>query len=127
MRQVNKAVGGNDRQRFDRLVRALLLWGLAFGTFITCVYALFGAPFAGSFSTDPAVVATTLTYLPWAVGLPLIGVTSYVYDGIYVGATWTRALLITMVAAFATYALVLWAAGSLGNKDRKSTRLNSSH
>src|SRR3546814_4894828 len=56
-----EAVGGNDRQRFDRLVRALLLWGLAFGTFITCVYALFGAPFAGSFSTDPAVVATTLT------------------------------------------------------------------
>src|SRR3546814_8556784 len=106
MRQVNKAVGGNDRQRFDRLVRALLLWGLAFGTFITCVYALFGAPFAGSFSTDPAVVATTLTYLPWAVGLPLIGVTSYVYDGIYIVATWTPPLLITMFAAFATYALV---------------------
>lgn len=110
-----EAVGGNDRRRFDRLIRALLLWGLAFGALVTGVYALVGAPFAGSFSTDTAVTATTLTYLPWAIWLPLIGVTSYVYDGIYVGATWTRALLVTMVAAFATYALVLWAAGPLGN------------
>ena len=72
-------------------------------------------PLKQSGGTDPAVTATTLAYLPWAVWLPLIGVTSYVYDGIYVGATWTRALLVTMVAAFTTYSLVLWAAGSLGN------------
>ncbi|PWG03772.1 MATE family efflux transporter [Sphingosinicella humi] len=110
-----EAVGGKDRRRFDRLIRALLLWGLGFGALVTGAYILFGAPFAASFSTDPAVTATTLAYLPWAVWLPLIGVTSYVYDGIYVGATWTRALLVTMVAAFTTYALVLWAAGSLGN------------
>lgn len=110
-----EAVGGKDRPRFDRLIRALLLWGLGFGALVTGAYILFGAPFAASFSTDPAVTATTLAYLPWAVWLPLIGVTSYVYDGIYVGATWTRALLVTMVAAFTTYSLVLWAAGSLGN------------
>ena len=111
-----EAVGARDRARFDRLVRALLLWGLGFGAFITLVYALAGAPFAASFSTDPAVTATTLAYLPWAVLLPLLGVSSYVFDGIYVGATWTRALLVTMAAAFAVYALaLLLAAGPLGN------------
>jgi MATE family multidrug resistance protein len=110
-----EAVGARDRERFDRLVRALLLWGLGFGAAISLVYALVGAPFAASFSTDPAVTATTLAYLPWAMALPLLGVTSYVFDGIYIGATWTRALLVTMAAAFALYAGLLLVTGTLGN------------
>ena len=110
-----EAVGARNRARFDRLVRALILWGLAFGATISLVYALAGAPFAASFSTDPAVTATTLHYLPWAVLLPLLGVTSYVFDGIYIGATWTRAMLLTMAAAFALYGLLLLVTGPLGN------------
>ena len=110
-----EAVGGRDRDRFDRLVRALLLWGLAFGMIVSLVYWLAGPAFAASFSTDPAVVATTLDYVGWAVLLPVLGVTSYVFDGIYVGATWTRAMLLTMAAAFAVYALLLVATGPLGN------------
>ena len=110
-----EAVGARDRERFERLVRACLAWGLALGGLISLVYALLGAPFAASFSTDPAVTAATLHFLPWAVLLPLIGVSSYVFDGVYVGATWTRALLATMAAAFAVYALLLLAAGPMGN------------
>jgi len=110
-----EAVGARDRALFDRLVRALLLWGLAFGAAISLVYALAGAPLAASFSTDPAVAATTLVYLPWAVLLPLAGVAAYVFDGIYIGATWTRALLATMAAAFALYGALLLVTGPLGN------------
>ena len=110
-----EAVGARDRRRFDALVRALLLWGLAGGALFSAVYAALGARFAASFSTDPAVVATTLTYAPWAVLVPLLGVASYVFDGIYIGATWTRAMLLTMAAAIAVYALLLFAAGGLGN------------
>ena len=110
-----EAAGARDRSRFERIAAACLLWGLALGAVISLLYAAFGAPFAASFSTDPAVVATTLTYLPWALLLPLIGVASYVYDGIYIGATWTRAMLLTMAAAFAVYALLLLVTANLGN------------
>jgi len=110
-----EAVGARDRDRLDRLIRALILWGLAFGAAISLLYAVGGAPFAASFSTNPAVATTTLVYLPWAVLLPVLGVTSYVFDGVYVGATWTRAMLLTMVAAFAIYGLLLLVTGPLGN------------
>jgi MATE family multidrug resistance protein len=110
-----EAVGRRERHQFQRLVRALLLWGLGFGTLISLAYAVAGAPFAASFSTDAAVAATTLFYLPWAILLPLVGVTSYVFDGIYIGATWTRALLVTMAAAFAIYGTLLLVTGPLGN------------
>jgi MATE family multidrug resistance protein len=110
-----EAVGARDRRRFDSLVRALLLWGLAGGALFSAGYAALGARFAASFSADPAVVATTLAYAPWAVLLPLLGVTSYVFDGVYIGATWTRAMLATMAAACAVYAAALLAAADLGN------------
>jgi MATE family multidrug resistance protein len=110
-----EAVGAGDRQRFSRLVRALLLWGLAGGTLVSLVYGLLGDRFAASFSTSPAVVATVLGYSFWAALLPLAGVTSYVFDGIYIGATWTRGLMLTMVAASAFYLLLLFALQPLGN------------
>jgi MATE family multidrug resistance protein len=110
-----EAVGARDRSRFEALVRAILGWGLAGGLLITLLYVVAGAPFAASFSTDPAVAATALTYLPWAMLLPVLGVTSYVFDGIYIGATWTRAMLGTMIAACALYGLLLLVTGPLGN------------
>ncbi|HEY5723906.1 MAG TPA: MATE family efflux transporter [Allosphingosinicella sp.] len=110
-----EAVGARDRALFRRLVRSLLLWGLAGGALISLVYYFAGEPFAASFSKDPGVVATTLTYFPWAILLPLLGVSSYVFDGIYIGATWTRALLLTMVAAVSVYGALLLATGTLGN------------
>jgi MATE family multidrug resistance protein len=110
-----EAVGAKDRRRFDSLVKALLLWGLAGGALFSLIYAGAGARFAASFSTDPVVMATTLTYVPWAVLLPVLGVSSYVFDGIFIGATWTRALLITMAAACAVYAALLFAAAGMGN------------
>jgi len=110
-----EAMGARDRRRFDRLVPALLLWGLAGGAAISLVYWLAGAPAAASFSTDPAVAATAVTFLPWVVLLPVVGVSPYIYDGVFIGATWTRALLITMAAAFAVFALLLLVTGPLGN------------
>ena len=110
-----EAVGARDRARFERLVRASVGWGLGLGAVISLAYAVAGARFAASVSTDPAVVATTLNYVRWAIPLPLIGVAAYVFDGVYIGATWTRALLATMIAAFAIYSLLLLVTGPLGN------------
>jgi MATE family multidrug resistance protein len=110
-----EAVGAKDQRRFDALVRALLLWGLAGGALFSLLYAAAGASFAASFSTDPAVVAATLAYVPWAILLPVLGVSSYVFDGIYIGATWTWAMLLTMGAACAVYAALLLAAADMGN------------
>lgn len=70
---------------------------------------------AGSFSTAPSVIATTRTYIGWAVALPLLGVASFVFDGVFIGASWTRAMLISMGAALAVFLLALVATAPLGN------------
>jgi MATE family multidrug resistance protein len=110
-----EAVGAGDRRRFDAAVRAALVWGGVTGLAVSAAYALGGARLAGAFSTDPQVIAATGDYALWLAVLPLLGVASFVFDGVFVGAGWTRAMLGTMAAALALYLALLASLAPLGN------------
>ena len=110
-----EALGGGRRGEFGRLVRADLLWAWAFALAIALAYALFGRQFAASFSTAQAVVATVQHYIGWAVLMPVVGVTSFVFDGVFIGSSWTRAMLVSMAVALAGFLLMLWLARAAGN------------
>jgi MATE family multidrug resistance protein len=110
-----EAAGAKDRAEFAALTRAILLRGLAAAAFVSLLYLALGGRIAASFSTDPEVVAVAREHMIWLVLVPLAGVASFVYDGVFVGATWTRAMLGTMAAAAGVYGLLLWLAAPLGN------------
>jgi len=110
-----ETIGARDRGDFDKTVRGILLRGIGTALIVTGLFALASGPIVGSFSTDPAVVATVQRYDIWLLALPLAGVASFVMDGVFVGATWTRAMLATMAAAFTAYGVMLWLTAPLGN------------
>jgi len=110
-----EALGARDRSRFTATVRSALLWGAVMGLVLTLGYALGGRSLAAAFTTAPEVITATATYAPWLVLLPLLGVSAYVLDGVFVGAGWTRAMMGTMLAAMAVYAVLLWELHPWGN------------
>jgi len=110
-----EAVGARRREHFRMTVRSALFWGGVMGLALTLAYALAGRRLAAAFNTDPQVIAATATYAPWLTMLPLLGVSAYVLDGVFVGAGWTRAMMATMLAAMAAYALLLWLLHPMGN------------
>jgi multidrug resistance protein, MATE family len=110
-----EAKGGRDRAKFRAVVKVSLIWGNALGLVIGLAYLAIGGPLAASFSTDPEVARTAANYTIWIALLPVLGVTSFVLDGIFVGAAWTRALLVTMAGAMAFYCAMLWLASPLSN------------
>ncbi len=109
------AVGSVNAQHFRRLIRALLGWGLATGLAVALGFHVFGPSLAATFSTNPEVIASTRSYAVWLVVLPVLGAASFVLDGIFIGATWTRAMLATVGLGFAAYGLALYAFTPLGN------------
>jgi MATE family multidrug resistance protein len=110
-----EALGARDRPRFERIVRHVLVLAGACAVLIALVYLVGGARLAASFSTAPAVTAATGAYIGWSVVLPLAGVASFVLDGVFVGSSWTRSMLLTMAAALAAFVLALFLARPLGN------------
>lgn len=110
-----QAVGAGRRAWFKRLGFALQGWGLLTSIVIALIFLLSGQHLAASFSTSPEVIALTGAYTGWLVVLPLLGVTSFVLDGIFIGATWTRAMLLTVAIGFAGYLAALYLLQPWGN------------
>ena len=101
---VGKAIGQKNREALATSVRLSLKWSLYFAAGFALLYAA-GGPLLISLLTDlEAVREATIRYLPWLIVSPLVSVWSFLYDGVYVGATRAREMrdimLISTVAVF---------------------------
>jgi MATE family multidrug resistance protein len=57
----------------------------------------------------PAVRATAYHALPWLAALPLVGVWSYLLDGLFIGATRAREMRDGMLLSGLLFAALAWA------------------
>ncbi len=113
---VGRAVGAGNRRALRRSVTLALQWSLyvALGF---CLLFLAGGPLLIGVLTDLADVReTALRYLPWIVVSPLVSVWSFLYDGVFVGATRAREMRdIMVVSAFLVFLPAFWLLQPLGN------------
>ncbi|SFH05659.1 multidrug resistance protein, MATE family [Methylobacterium gossipiicola] len=109
-----QAVGARDPVGFRRAATLSLAWCLAFGAAIAGVSLAGGGAFIDAVTTSPEVRAMARLYLVPAALAPFVAALPFAFDGIYIGATWTRAMRNLMIAATAAYALALLAFHGLG-------------
>ena len=107
--------GADDRKGFAAYVRAIMLRGMATAGLVAIGFAILADPILASFAATDAVREVAQQLGPWLIVIPFAGVAGFVFDGVFVGASWTRALLLTMLGAFAIYALALWLTWPMGN------------
>lgn len=113
---VGKAVGARSREALQESVRITLRWS-AYVAAGFCVFFLVGGPLLVNLLTDlPQVRETTLRYLPWIVLSPLVSVWSFLYDGVFVGATRSREMRdIMLVSTFLVFVPAWYLLQFLGN------------
>ena len=108
--------GAGNNAAVRATVRRLFLWGAVVVAVFTAVYALGGEGFLHLLTDDNTVIAASGEYFPWALAVPLAGVAAFVWDGVFIGLTATRGMLVSSVFAavafFSTYFLLQ---PSLGN------------
>lgn len=109
-----QALGARDEADFRRASMLSLRWCLGFGIGVSLLALGGGHAFIDFVSTSEAVRAVAYQYLPLAALAPFIAATPFAYDGIYIGATWTRAMRNLMLAALAAYCATLLAVQALG-------------
>ena len=84
---------------------------------VTLAYLVAGPALIGLLTSLEPVREVALRYLPWLIALPLISVWSFLYDGVYVGITRSREMMLVMVASAAGLFLPAWYPFSdLGNR-----------
>ena len=104
---VGQAVGARNPAMLRRAARVSSGWALGGALLLALIFALFGPALIDILTTAPEVRAEARRYLPWLVAAPLIGIASWMFDGIFIGATLTGRMRRAMVESVAIYAVAL--------------------
>jgi MATE family multidrug resistance protein len=113
---VGRAVGARDRDGLLLAVRRTRYWSLLFAAGFTLAYLAGGTVLVDTLTDLPEVRAAAREYLPWLILSPLVSVWSFLYDGVYVGATRSRDMRDIMLGAAFLVFLPAWYLGlGLGN------------
>lgn len=113
---VGKAVGEQHRDALERAVRLALKWSLLFALGFCGLYLVIGPALIRILTDLPQVRSAALQFLPWLIISPLISVWSFLYDGVYVGATRARAMRnLMLLSTFAVFVPAWYLLQGLGN------------
>lgn len=105
-----------NKLAFDRVYNSLFAWGAIMAVVFTLVYAVGGNGFLMLLTNEAVVVQSAEAYFWWAVMIPIVSVSAFVYDGIFIGLTATRGMLVSsVISALVFFALYLALQSYLGN------------
>ena len=94
-----KYVGARNEKLLRRTVRQIFMWGAGLSLFFVVLYVVGGEPFLSLLTDDKTVIVAADGYFYWALLIPIVGFAAFMWDGIYIGATATRGMLISMFIA----------------------------
>ena len=111
-----KAYGAHNGIAFRETLRRLWMWMLIVTSAYTLLY-IGGGQWIVSLLTDEAqVLEASHNYLWWAWLIPAAGCVAFIWDGIFIGITATRGMLVSsFLSALAFFAVYLLAESALGN------------
>ena len=100
---VGQAVGARDPRGVRRAAVLASGWAGGAAVMLGATFALAGGALIDLMATDAQVRAQARLFLPWMAAAPLVGVASWMFDGIFIGATLTREMRRTMMLSVAIY------------------------
>ncbi len=104
---LGQAIGARAMTDVRRAARIAMQWGFGGAAILALIYAAVGGAIIDLMTTAPEARLDARHFLPWLALAPLIGVASWIFDGIFIGALQTRAMLRAMAISVAVYAAAL--------------------
>ncbi len=101
-----KYYGAGKEAMFRSTVRHLFGWGLLLCLLYTLFYIVCGGGIMQLLSDDTSVIAASATYMPWVWLIPFAGMAAFIWDGLYIGITASRGMLISSLVAAVVFFLV---------------------
>ncbi len=113
--RVGNAIARRSRPEFDRAVRLTGEFSLAAGVLLGALFLVAGGPMVALITASPEVRAEAMRFVPFVAAIPLVGMPSWLLDGIFIGATRGAALRKAGVAATVLYLALDLSLRPLGN------------
>jgi len=89
---VGRYYGAQDWKSFIKVIKYIFIWGTGLSFVYMLVYAFLGEAILHIYTNDQALIDRTLQFLPYVIFMPIVSFMAYIWDGIFVGMTATKAL-----------------------------------
>ena len=100
---VGNALGARARATLRRSALLSSLWGAAICAGLALCFAAFGGAAIDIMAVSPEVREAARLYLPYMVAAPIVGVSAWMLDGIFIGATRTTDMRNMMIVSAVLY------------------------
>lgn len=103
-----KFYGANNHRSLRFVVRRIFIWGAAMTIIFTAAYFVADSQIIALLTNDHNVIGAISDYSFWTRLFPIAGVAAFVWDGVFIGITATRGMLISSaIATFLFFAVYL--------------------
>ena len=105
---VGQAVGARARPVVRRAAVLTSQWGVAGSVALGLGFWFAGPAIIDLMAAEAEVREAARLYLPWVALGPVVGIASWMFDGIFIGATLTREMRNAMAVSVTVYGVALW-------------------
>lgn len=100
---VGRFFGARDYLGLKESVRRLLIWGAGFGLLFALIYLLLGNYLLQFFTKQTEVLTLGRDYLLWVSLIPLASFATFIWDGVFIGLTASKAMRNTVLISAALF------------------------
>lgn len=100
---VGQYFGAGLKRHMRRAALLATIWGVVVSVLMALGFALFGGMIIDTMTTAVDVRAGARAFLPYLVLCPVVGLASWMLDGVFIGATATRDMRNMMAISLAVY------------------------
>ncbi|RKU27436.1 MATE family efflux transporter [Candidatus Poribacteria bacterium] len=112
---IGKYKGAGDLRRIKDSIRHIFLFGFIFSGLFSLIFLLYDDKLLYLFTDKQELISQTKPYLIWIIIAPVINITAYIWDGIYLGATASKSLRNSMFVAMVLFLCSIYVLSPYGN------------
>jgi MATE family multidrug resistance protein len=105
---VGRFKGAQDSFNLKKVIKYSFQWGIGLGIIVSLVYLFFNKQILALYTNQNNVIQIAQNFIIWIVIAPVINSISFIWDGIYIGATATREMLISMAVSTLIFFLPIY-------------------
>ncbi len=105
---VGKYFGAKNWKKFEQAIRYSFYWGFVLATFYALLYYFAGEWLVGIYTDKMDLIEATKPYLVWTLTMGFAGVAAFVWDGVFIGMTASKAMRDSVVLSLIIFIAVFY-------------------
>jgi MATE family multidrug resistance protein len=106
---VGKYAGAKNQEKLRKSINLSFVWAFGLAFTYSLIFYIFDVPLLHLFTNQENLITAAQDYTIWIVLFPILATAGYMWDGVFIGLTASKAMRNTMLWAFIFYIILFYA------------------